>query len=66
MAILMFFKSADKLNFWMANLKGAGDVEGFCFHRQYECSAMIAVTDSEKQNSGYDGVVRNEGIHTNT
>ena len=43
MAVLIFFKSADKLSFWMANLKGEEDTEGFCFHRTYECSAMIAV-----------------------
>jgi len=43
MAVLILFKSADELNFWAANLKGAEDTEGFCFHRKYECSAMIAV-----------------------
>ena len=45
MAILIFAKSANKLNFWMANSKGAEEVEGFCFHRKNECSAMIAVTE---------------------
>ena len=45
MAVLIFAKWADKLNFWMANSKGAEEVEGFCFHRKNECSAMIAVTD---------------------
>ena len=45
MAVLIFAKFADKLNFSMANLKGAEDLEGFCFHRKYECSAMIAVTE---------------------
>ena len=45
MAILIFFKSADELNFSMANLKGIEDTEGFCFHRKYECSAMIAVAE---------------------
>ena len=34
MADVIFFKSADELNFWMANLKGAEDTEGFCFHRK--------------------------------
>ena len=43
MAVLIFLKSADELSFWIANLKGAEDTEGFCFHRKYECSAMIAV-----------------------
>ena len=43
MAALILPKSADELNFWAANLKGAKDTEGFCFHRKYECSAMIAV-----------------------
>ena len=43
MAVLILFKSADELNFWAANLKGAEDTEGFCFHKKYECSAMIAV-----------------------
>jgi len=45
MAVLIFFKSADKLSFWMANLKGEEDAEGFCFHRKYECSVMIAVAE---------------------
>ena len=45
MAVLIFVKSTDKLNFWMANSKGAKDLEGFCFHRKYECSAMIVVTE---------------------
>ena len=45
MAVLIFVKLADKLNFWMANSKGVQDLEGFCFHRKYECSAMIAVTE---------------------
>ena len=45
MAVLIFFKWADDLIFWMANLKGAEDAEGFCFHRKYECSPMIAVTE---------------------
>ena len=45
MAVLIFAKSADELNFWMANSKGAEDFEGFCFHRKNECSAMIAVTE---------------------
>ena len=45
MAVLIFAKSADKLNFWIANSKGAKEVEGFCFHRKYEWSAMIAVTE---------------------
>ena len=45
MAILIFSKSADKLNLWMANVKGPKEREGFCFHRKYECSAMIAVTE---------------------
>ena len=45
MAVLIFAKSADKLNFWMANLKGREDIEGFCFHRKNECSAMIAVAE---------------------
>ena len=43
MAVLILFKSADELNFWMADLKRSEDTEGFCFHRKYECSAMIAV-----------------------
>ena len=46
MVDLILFKSADELNFWTANLKGAEDTEGFCFHKKYECSAMIAVTGS--------------------
>ena len=29
----------------MANLKGVEDAEGFCFHREYECSAMMAVAE---------------------
>ena len=45
MAVLIFAKSADKLNFWMANSKEAEEVEGFCFHRKNECSAMIAVAE---------------------
>ena len=45
MAVLIFAKSADELNFWMANSKGAEDSEGFCFHKKNECSAMIAVTE---------------------
>ena len=45
MAVLIFVKSAEKLNFWIANLKGVEETEGFCFHRKYECSAMIAVTE---------------------
>ena len=45
MAVLIFAKSADELNVWMANSKGLEDLEGFCFHRKYECSAMIAVTE---------------------
>ena len=45
MAVLIFVKLADKLNFSKANLKGTGDAEGFCFHRKNECSAMIAVTE---------------------
>ena len=45
MAVWIFAKLADKLNFWMANSKGAGEVEGFCFHRKNEWSAMIAVTE---------------------
>ena len=45
MAVLIFAKSADKLNFWMANSKRAEDFEGFCFHRKNECSAMIAVAE---------------------
>ena len=32
MAVLILLKSADELNFWAANLKGAEDAEGFCFH----------------------------------
>ena len=43
MAVLILLKSADELNFWAASLKGSEDAEGFCFHRKYECSAMIAV-----------------------
>ena len=45
MAVLIFFKSANEWSFSMANLKGAKDPEGFCFHRKYECSAMIAVAE---------------------
>ena len=45
MAVLIFAKSADELNFWMANSKGAEDFEGFSFQRKYECSVMIAVTE---------------------
>jgi len=45
MAVLIFFKSATELSFWMANLKGAEDAEGFCFHRKYEHSAIIAVAE---------------------
>jgi hypothetical protein len=29
----------------MANFKRAEDAEGFCFHRKYECSAIIAVAE---------------------
>jgi len=43
MAVLIFFKLSDDLSFSIANLKGVEDAEGFCFHRKYECSAMIAV-----------------------
>ena len=45
MAVLIFFKSADELNFSMANLKETEDTEGFGFHRKYECSAMITVAE---------------------
>ena len=45
MAVLMFCKSTDKLNFSMANLKRSQDFEGFFLHRIYECSAMIAVAE---------------------
>ena len=45
MPVLIFFNSGDKLNFSIANLKGVEDVEGFCFHRKYECSAMTAVAE---------------------
>ena len=45
MAVLIFGKAADKSDFWMANSKGAKELEGFCFHRKNECSAMIAVTE---------------------
>ena len=45
MAVLIFFKSEDELNFLTANPKGTEDGEAFCFHRKYECSAMIAVTE---------------------
>ena len=45
MAVLIFVKSADKLSFWIANLIGAEDAEGFWFHRKNECSAMIAVAE---------------------
>ena len=45
MAVLTLLKSTDELSFLMANVKGAEDVEGFCFHRKYECSAMIAVAE---------------------
>jgi len=31
----------------MANLKGTVDAEGFCFHKIYECSEMIAVAGSK-------------------
>jgi hypothetical protein len=41
--LILLFKSVDELNFSAADLKGAEDTEGFCFHRKYECSAMIAV-----------------------
>ena len=61
MAVLIFFKSEDKLNFWTANPKGTEDGEGLCFHRKYECSAMMAV--AEQQSSSYDRVVRNESTH---
>ena len=40
---LIFIDLSDELNFWMANLMGPEDAEGFCFHRKKECSAMIAV-----------------------
>ena len=43
MAVLILFKSADELDFWAANLKGAEDTEGFSFHRKYEFSAMMTV-----------------------
>ena len=45
MAVLIFLKSADKLSFWMANLMGVEDPEGFRFHRKYECSAMMVVAE---------------------
>ena len=45
MAVLIFAMSADSLNFSMANSNRAEDLEGFCFHRKNECSAMIAVTE---------------------
>ena len=45
MAVLILFKSVDELNFWIANLMGSEDTEGFCFHRKNECSAMIAVAE---------------------
>ena len=45
MAVLIFVKSADNLNSRMANSKEAGELEGFCFHRKYECSAIMAVTE---------------------
>ena len=45
MAILIFRKSADELNFSMANLKGIEDTESFCFQRRCECSAIIAVAE---------------------
>jgi len=45
MAVLIFFRSADELNFSIAKLKGAEDTEGLCFHRKYECSVMIAVAE---------------------
>ena len=45
MAVLILIRSADELNFWTANLKGTEDSEGCCFHRKYECSAMIAVAE---------------------
>ena len=45
MAILIFAKSADELNFSMANLKGIEDTERFCFQRKCEWSAMIAVAE---------------------
>ena len=44
-AVFIFAKSADELNFWMANSNGAEELEGFCLHRKNECSAMIAVTE---------------------
>ena len=64
MAVLILVKSAEKLSFLMADVKGAEDVEGFCFHRRNECSAMIAVT--EQYNSSNDKMVINASIHTNT
>ena len=64
MAVLILFKSTYELNFWAASLKGAVDTEGFCSHRKYECSAMIAVAG--KWNYSYNGVVRNKSIHTDT
>ena len=45
MATLIFFTSTNELNFWTANLMGTEDTEGFCFHKKYECSAMIAVAE---------------------
>ena len=63
MAILIFFQSADELNFWTASLKGTEDTEGLCFHRKYECSAMITV--AEQWNKSYDIVARYESTQTN-
>ena len=45
MAVSIFFKSADELNFSTANSKGTEDADGFSFHRKYECSAMMAVAE---------------------
>ena len=42
-AVLIFFNLTDELSFWMADLMGTEDAEGFCCHRKYECSAIIAV-----------------------
>ena len=43
MAVLILFTSTSKLNVSTADLKGEEDAEGFCFHRKYECSAMMTV-----------------------
>jgi hypothetical protein len=43
MAVLIFFMWTYELSFWMANLMGAEDTEGFFFHKKYECCPMIAV-----------------------